>query len=79
MWTDKDLVDCVIVRDLSKESTENQDLDLIDVRNKNATIVRDLSMESVTSPEQLERFVATACARRTVRMCSCLTTIRDVS
>ena len=54
------------VRDLASEGTENQDLDVLDVRNKHATMVRDLSVVTITSQPHLERLVEAACARRTV-------------
>ena len=54
------------VRDLAKDGTEHQDLDLLDVRAKQTTLVRDLTVETITSQMQLERLVAAASARRTV-------------
>ena len=61
------------VRDLSKEGTESQDLDLLELRNKHttATIAKNLTLQTVTSQQQLERFIATVCARRTVRTMHC--------
>lgn len=54
------------VRDLCREGTESQDLDLLDVRNKQTVLIKDLSVHNICSQAQLERLVALASARRTV-------------
>lgn len=54
------------VRDLAKEGTEGQDLDVLEVRNRSAPLIKDLSLHSISSQQQLAQFVKAANARRTV-------------